>query len=68
MCLSCPPLCPPVEFFCSPDKLEALLQRLDGAPSITYLAINAEGEMRTNQEKGSVNAVTWGVFPGAPPS
>lgn len=55
---------PPVEFFCSPDKLESLLQRLSGAEGITYLAVNAAGELRTNMAKGTVNAVTWGVFPG----
>ncbi|KIZ07768.1 5,10-methylenetetrahydrofolate reductase [Monoraphidium neglectum] len=54
-----------VEFFCSPDKLESLLQRLSGAEGITYLAVNAAGELRTNMAKGTVNAVTWGVFPGS---
>lgn len=59
---------PSVEFFCAPDKLEALLQRLEGSPSVTYLAVNAKGEMRSNTDgEGGANAVTWGVFPGAGP-
>ncbi|GBF91075.1 5,10-methylenetetrahydrofolate reductase [Raphidocelis subcapitata] len=54
-----------VEFFCAPDKLEALLQRLGDSPSVTYLAVNAKGEMRSNTDgEGGANAVTWGVFPG----
>jgi methylenetetrahydrofolate reductase (NADPH) len=57
-----------VEFFCAPDKVDALLRRLDGAPSVTYLATNAAGELRSKPsgaDGGAVNAVTWGVFPGA---
>jgi hypothetical protein len=58
------PFTPPVEFFCAPSKLDALLQRLAAAPSVTYLAVNAAGELRSNQAGDGVNAVTWGVFPG----
>jgi hypothetical protein len=54
-----------VEFFVSPDKLAALLATLDRHPSITYMAVNAEGDVRSNMKQDTVNAVTWGVFPGA---
>lgn len=53
-----------VEFFCAPDKLQQLLEKLDTAPSITYIAVNAQGDVRTNTKENAVNAVTWGVFPG----
>jgi hypothetical protein len=29
------------------------------------MAVNAAGELRSNQGADAVNAVTWGVFPGA---
>lgn len=54
-----------VEFFVSPDKLDALLSKLDQHPSITYMAVNMEGDVRSNMKQDTVNAVTWGVFPGA---
>lgn len=53
-----------VEFFCSPDKLDSLLERLGSAEGITYMAVNAKGDLRSNQDHDGVNAVTWGVFPG----
>ena len=54
-----------VEFFCAPERLDALLQRVEQHPSITYLAVNAAGELRSNYgDDGAANAVTWGVFPG----
>lgn len=55
------------EFFVAPERVDALLARLIAAlPSASYVAANARGETRTNAEAGAVNAVTWGVFPGAP--
>jgi methylenetetrahydrofolate reductase (NADPH) len=53
-----------VEFFCAPDKLKPLLAQLERHPQITFMAVNAEGDVKTNMKQDSVNAVTWGVFPG----
>lgn len=58
-----------VEFFTSPAKLDALLERGKGAPTVSLLAVNAAGDVKsfgpgTTEETGGINAVTWGVFPG----
>ncbi|WIA22217.1 hypothetical protein OEZ85_004547 [Tetradesmus obliquus] len=53
-----------VEFFCAPEKLQPLLDKLDTAAAVTYIAVNAQGDVRSNMKEESVNAVTWGVFPG----
>lgn len=53
-----------VEFFVSPSKLDALLSKLEQHPSITYMAVNKEGDVESNMKQDTVNAVTWGVFPG----
>ena len=70
-----------VEFFCSADKLDALIEKIDmnnggGSDSngsngtekhvnnITYIAVNAKGETKSNSDGKGVTAVTWGVFPG----
>jgi len=53
-----------VEFFVSPDKLGPLLSKLEQHPSITYMAVNKEGDVKSNMKQDTVNAVTWGVFPG----
>ncbi len=34
------------------------------APSLTYIASTAAGEVETNHLAGAVNALSWGVFPG----
>ena len=52
-----------IEFFCSPESFQQLRQRLDKAPTVTYMAVNAAGESHMNVQPGDVNAVTWGVFP-----
>lgn len=54
-----------LEFFCSPKKLNALVDRCkDDFPSLTYMAVNKDGSSWiSNIEKIDVNAVTWGVFP-----
>lgn len=54
------------EFFTSRANLDRLLSRVDSFPSMTFRAVNVEGKIFTNDKKrnGSVNAVTWGVFPG----
>jgi methylenetetrahydrofolate reductase (NADPH) len=51
-----------VEFFAPEHLLPTLLDIFDQHSSLTYQAINAKGVCRSNCN--SVNAVTWGVFPG----
>lgn len=52
-----------VEFFCSLDRLNALIDQLKLFPYLTYLAVNKEGSWKSNVSNSDVNAVTWGVFP-----
>lgn len=52
-----------VEFFCSKEKLSALVEKCKAFPSLTYMAVNKEGMWTSNVSKKDVNAVTWGVFP-----
>ena len=52
-----------MEFFTSPENFRALEPKLKAAPSITYMAVNAQGDMISNVGPTDVNAVTWGVFP-----
>jgi len=54
-----------VEFFCSPEMLEIVLDGLQ-QPSIEYMAVRKNGDIRTNASgsENRVTAVTWGVFPG----
>ena len=52
-----------VEFFCSAEKLNALVEKIKAYPSLTYIAVNKEGNLLSNVGKSDVNAVTWGVFP-----
>ena len=47
----------------SPASLKALEPRLKAEPAITYMAVNAKGDLITNLRPADVNAVTWGVFP-----
>jgi len=53
-----------VEFFCSPEKLNAVVEKSASNSSLTYIAVNSKGETRSNIGPSNVNAVTWGVFPG----
>lgn len=53
-----------VEFFCSREKLNALVEKCKSLPHVTYIATNKEGNWVSNVNKTDVNAVTWGVFPG----
>lgn len=48
----------------SPQGLQKLLADFESHPTITYMAVNARGDTKSNTEEGNVNAVTWGVFPG----
>lgn len=52
-----------LEFFCSKEKLNALVEKCKAFPSLTYIAVNKEGTLISNTRKTDVNAVTWGVFP-----
>ncbi|KAH6768274.1 methylenetetrahydrofolate reductase 2 [Perilla frutescens var. frutescens] len=52
-----------VEFFCSAERLNALVDQCKLFPYLTYLAVNKEGSLKSNVSNADVNAVTWGVFP-----
>jgi len=52
-----------VEFFCSPESFSKLQSRLQGRKTLTYMAVNAAGDVKSNVAHNQVNAVTWGVFP-----
>ena len=53
-----------VEFFTSPEMFVELQAALKKQSTVTYMAVNNAGDFHSNQESTSVNAVTWGVFPG----
>jgi methylenetetrahydrofolate reductase (NADPH) len=53
-----------LELFLSDEKLRAFLERVDDFPTLSYQAVNAEGEHHTNLRADAVSAVTWGIFPG----
>ncbi|KAH0462689.1 hypothetical protein IEQ34_010264 [Dendrobium chrysotoxum] len=52
-----------IEFFCSVEKLNQLVEKCKALPSVTYIAVNKEGHRLSNVGPNAVNAVTWGVFP-----
>ncbi|GAV67185.1 MTHFR domain-containing protein [Cephalotus follicularis] len=52
-----------LEFFCSKEKLNALVDKCKALPSVTYMAVNKQGTWISNVGSTDVNAVTWGVFP-----
>eukprot|EP00922_Rhytidocystis_sp_ex-Travisia-forbesii_P055804 GHVS01082627.1.p1 GENE.GHVS01082627.1~~GHVS01082627.1.p1 ORF type:complete len:639 (-),score=90.35 GHVS01082627.1:426-2342(-) len=51
------------EFFCSPQTWAGLLPQIQADEELTFSAINSKGDQTTNCA-ATVNAVTWGVFPG----
>ncbi|TVU44433.1 hypothetical protein EJB05_03874 [Eragrostis curvula] len=53
-----------LEFFCAKEKLDQLVEKSKVFPSLTFLAVNKDGESFSNIPVNAVNAVTWGVFPG----
>ncbi|XP_010524471.1 PREDICTED: methylenetetrahydrofolate reductase 1 [Tarenaya hassleriana] len=53
-----------LEFFCSKDNLDTLVEKCKACPSITYMAVNKDGNWVSNIGQSDVNAVTWGAFPG----
>ncbi|KAJ8647871.1 hypothetical protein MRB53_000894 [Persea americana] len=52
-----------LEFFCSKEKLNVLVENCTAFPSLTYIAVNKDGLYLSNVGLNAVNAVTWGVFP-----
>ncbi|KAI5679495.1 hypothetical protein M9H77_00722 [Catharanthus roseus] len=52
-----------LEFFCSKEKLNAVVEKAKAYPSLTYMAVNKGGDWISNITSTDVNAVTWGVFP-----
>lgn len=57
-----------VEFFCAPKVVEVLIREMNASKdcaSLSYMAVNAEGQVHANVPAGTVTAVTWGVFPNA---
>ncbi|XVF65324.1 hypothetical protein PTKIN_Ptkin09bG0238700 [Pterospermum kingtungense] len=52
-----------LEFFCSKEKLDALVNNCKAFSSVTYFAVNKNGSLSSNIGSTDVNAVTWGVFP-----
>lgn len=52
-----------LEFFCSKEKLDLLVEKCKALPFLTYIAVNKEGQCVSNVGPSAVNAVTWGVFP-----
>jgi methylenetetrahydrofolate reductase (NADPH) len=53
-----------LEFFCTKEKLDQLVEKSKAFPSLTFIAVNKDGESFSNIPVNAVNAVTWGVFPG----
>ena len=49
----------------SPEKFKTLQAAISKQPSLTYMAVTSKGDYHSNQASASVNAVTWGVFPGS---
>ncbi|GFQ02755.1 probable methylenetetrahydrofolate reductase [Phtheirospermum japonicum] len=52
-----------LEFFCSLESLNALVEKCKAYPFLTYMAVNKQGNWISNVNNTDVNAVTWGVFP-----
>lgn len=52
-----------LEFFTPKENLQRLQDLVQQYPAMHYTAINAQGTIVSNHSN-SVNAVTWGVFPG----
>ncbi|KDP29529.1 hypothetical protein JCGZ_19242 [Jatropha curcas] len=52
-----------LEFFCSPIKLQDLVNKSKAWPQLTYMAVDRAGTVVSNVGPNDVNAVTWGVFP-----
>jgi len=54
-----------LEFFTTQQNFEKLIRVAQDQPRLTYTGVNVKGKSVTNcKSSQSVNAVTWGVFPG----
>lgn len=53
-----------LEFFVCPIAMQQLITLLDKSDTVTYFAVNQQGDLKTNNKQEGANAVTWGVFPG----
>merc|ERR1719453_1804141 len=55
-----------IEFFCSPKKLGQFMESISELAncSLTYHAIDINGNSYSNSDSKSASAVTWGIFPG----
>ena len=50
-----------LEFFCAKEKLyDQLIEKIKAFPSLTFIAVNKDGESLSNIAPNAVNAVTWG--------
>ena len=52
------------EFFVDKSLIKPLIEYLQKYQSITYQAVNKEGDHFSNVKIEDVNAVTWAIFPG----
>jgi len=52
------------EFFCTKELLDKIIAGIGKNSTFGYMAVNKKGEKFGNVKDDSVNAVTWGVFPG----
>ena len=53
-----------VEFFVHPRLLKPLMNHIRSFKSMSFQAVNVAGTHFSNVTSSSINAVTWGVFPG----
>lgn len=54
-----------LEVLIHPSVISELTKRLAACPTMTYYAVNSDGDLSTNAPTDSgPNAATWGVFPG----
>ncbi|KAL8709334.1 MAG: hypothetical protein Q9220_005927 [cf. Caloplaca sp. 1 TL-2023] len=53
-----------LELLISPLLITELIDRIDQNQTMTFYAVNKDGDLRTNAPSDGPNAVTWGVFPG----
>merc|ERR1719160_93807 len=53
-----------LEFFCSKQLLEKIIDGIKGDKFAQYMAVSRDGDIVSNIQDSKTNAVTWGVFPG----
>jgi methylenetetrahydrofolate reductase (NADPH) len=53
-----------IECFCAPKRLASFIKAVETHPSITFTAVDQQGNVYTNNKRRGEQAVTWGVFPG----